>query len=210
MVPITPVKPAQPTPVSAVTLTIKPVSKAAAGVAFYGDSLAYQAQDWLSLRVHPLYKHAFPGTALCDWLPTMSTDLAKEHPKVVVLAFTGNNMTPCMHQNGAALTGQALVTKYASDARTAISVAHSAGAVVVLVRPPVANVPGSKAVIDGWTLQPGAWLIDGGKYAAPHQHFVWTVDGYKVRVPDGIHLAPYGEALYAKAIADGLARIGLS
>jgi lysophospholipase L1-like esterase len=184
------------------------------GVAFYGDSLAVQAQDWLKLRVPTLYLHVRSGSALCDWLPSMRTDLAREHPRVVLLAFAGNGWTPCTRPQGKALAGSALVANYATAARAAISLARASGATVVLVRPPVAsdqvqklNMVGSKTVINGWTLQPGAWTLDGGKLVAPHQRFVWQVGDYRVRTPDGVHLTPYGAALYAQAIADGLDRI---
>lgn len=185
------------------------------GVALYGDSLAVQAQDALSLRVPKLYRHTFGGTALCDWLPSMRTDLAREHPKVVMLAFGGNGWTPCTQPQGKMLTGSALIANYATAARTAIYLVRSTGATVVLVRPPVGddrwqqiNALDSKMFINGWSLQPGAWTLDGGKLVAPHQRFVWQVDGHRVRTPDGVHLTPYGAALYAQAIADGLDRIG--
>lgn len=147
----------------------------------------------------------------------MRADLAREHPKVVVLAFVGNNLTNCMRPGGRVLSGASLTAKYAQDARVATAEIHAAGAQVVLVRAPVAdnrwqrlNMGGTPAFVNGWTLQPGAWTLDGGRYVAPEQQFAWTVDGQTVRVPDGLHLTPVGGALYAKSIADGLDRIRLS
>jgi hypothetical protein len=63
----------------------------------------------------------YGGTALCDWLPAMRADAATLHPAAVVIEFSGNAFTPCMHDvQGQALSGAGYYAKYASDALAAI------------------------------------------------------------------------------------------
>lgn len=171
----------------------------------------------LAARIPVLYRHAFPGTAICDWLPQLRTQLANEHPKTVVLAFAGNNLTPCMRPGGRMLSGAELAGKYHRDAAQALGYAQTYGAQLVLVRTPVgdprwqqADITGDAGVIRSWTLLPGAWLLDGGKYLNPNGIYRNVIDGQQTHRADGLHLTPYGAQRYAQAIIDGLTRIGLA
>ena len=66
------------------------------GIVLYGDSLVENAQNYYKLGVH---LRMLGGTAPCDFFGRMNTD-ALQHPAVVVLAFTGNMLTPCTRVGG--------------------------------------------------------------------------------------------------------------
>jgi hypothetical protein len=85
---------------------------------------------------------AFGGTALCDWLSDMKSELdpgnrSGFHPQVVVLQFSGNAWTPCMQKAGVPLAGDQLVVKYRSDAQVAIGIARAAHAMVYVASSPI-------------------------------------------------------------------------
>lgn len=111
------------------------------GVAVFGDSLALQAWPYLQAiadhQGRPLYGAAYGGAALCDWLPTMRDVLLEERPAEVVLAFAGNNLTPCVAMpDGERAWGADLAARYVRDATRAIELARATGARVDLVGPP--------------------------------------------------------------------------
>lgn len=113
-------------------------------VLLYGDSLAWEARDYWTMQVASPgvapSTRTFGGTALCDWLPTLADDVHRDPPDVVVLAFSGNNLTTCTRgAGGEPLTGDDLVARYEADLRTAIATA--ADSAVVVVGPPISRVP---------------------------------------------------------------------
>jgi hypothetical protein len=65
----------------------------------YGDSLTNESSGQIesSARDKSVVVHAEGGTALCDWVPEMAADRARDHPTTVVIAFAGNIATCVDH-----------------------------------------------------------------------------------------------------------------
>jgi hypothetical protein len=68
-------------------------------VLLYGDSFVTESaavlQRGLARRGWQVFVKSFPGTGLCDWLPTMQLD-SRLPVRLVVIAFSGNVLfTPC-------------------------------------------------------------------------------------------------------------------
>jgi hypothetical protein len=119
-------------------------------VELWGDSMGMQSAPafglLLGLSGHAVSaNHTFPGTAICDWLPDMRSELdptnpAGFHPQAAVLVFSGISYTGCMRdRNGAELTGQALLDKYASDAAAAIAIFAKAKVPVYFASVPISR-----------------------------------------------------------------------
>jgi len=96
-------------------------------VLVYGDSLVREAEPYLRdildhvAQVDERVVGA-PGAATCDVLPLMRDDAAHLRPALVIIAFSGNDVTPCMRDgHGQQLQGQAVVEKYRADISTAIA-----------------------------------------------------------------------------------------
>lgn len=111
------------------------------GVAVFGDSLVLQALSYVQHiakdRDQPFDGGAYGGTALCDWLPSVRRVMRTERPASLVIAFAGNNLTPCTRAPGGRRQyGAALARRYELDAQQAISAARAVGARVFLVGPP--------------------------------------------------------------------------
>ena len=101
-------------------------------VILYGDSLAFESRDYFALALQSgadveVVDRTFGGTAICDRLDRMRTDLRALQPTAVVLEFVGNNVTDCVRGPGGSLTGDALVQKYRDDARIATEIFAGAG-----------------------------------------------------------------------------------
>jgi hypothetical protein len=119
-------------------------------VILYGDSLAWESQDHFVAAVTlgtdaAAIGRSFGGTALCDYLDIMRADAVTLRPAAVVLEFSGNRFTSCMHQpNGEGLGDGAAFLKYLDDARAAVRIFASVGTHVYLAGAPVSRpVPGS-------------------------------------------------------------------
>jgi hypothetical protein len=71
-------------------------------VSFYGDSLGAQSQPYVAagLAAGPtrvtFRPSTFPGLALCDFSARVLDEITARRAAVVVLEFSGNNLTPCM------------------------------------------------------------------------------------------------------------------
>ena len=113
----------------------------------------------------------------------MRTAFNQEHPAAVVLAFSGNNITPCVQGR----TGQALIDRYKADVDTVLRVLTDGhyGANLVVIRVPVNRAGSNKAFINGWTVAPSAYVYDAGSAVAPNQTYVDTLNGVQVRMSDG-------------------------
>jgi hypothetical protein len=90
-------------------------------VILYGDSLAWEARTHFrrAFEHHPgiqVVERTFSGTAICDWLSAMREDAASLAPGAIVVEFSGNALTPCMHEGTQALQGDELLERYRSDA----------------------------------------------------------------------------------------------
>jgi GDSL-like lipase/acylhydrolase family protein len=121
-------------------------SGARRGVAVFGDSLTLQAWAYLQRiaadRGQPFDGGAYGGTALCDWLGGIHKALSRDHPAALVLAFAGNNLTPCtLGPTGKRRFGADLVTRYRADTQRAIADAARAHTQVFLVGPAAMRDP---------------------------------------------------------------------
>jgi hypothetical protein len=144
-------------------------------VALYGDSLvAEAAEDFTSRVCTPgveVQTFGQPGAALCDFIGFIAGQIAIARPTVAVLAFSGNNITPCMQDaNGKPLVGAALLAKYGADAETVTALFAPGPTKVMWVTPPgpvgASTEPALAAVYQQVVAAhaTSASLIDGGKY----------------------------------------------
>lgn len=116
-------------------------------VVVYGDSLTMESRIEIQRRLEAtrpgwrVVVRAFGGTAQCDWHPRMADDSEALTPKVVMLAFTGNNFTKCS-------TSREYPGSYRVDADWAVSFWAVRGAAVVFVGTPAWVGDASGAVPD--------------------------------------------------------------
>lgn len=108
-------------------------------VIVYGDSLIDQSKSYIQTTIsrqrsswQQVYRQ-YPGTALCDWLDNMQAD-SNLNAKVVVIEFSGNDLTPCMA--GAPSGSPAWVNRYTADATTAANIWKARGVKVLFVGAP--------------------------------------------------------------------------
>lgn len=127
-----------------------PVGRVPARVSLFGDSLAYQSRAAFTARMLrgarvDLNVTTYPMTALCDYRDQIASDLLTRRPQVLVLEFSGNSFTPCMHR----AAGPLLVIgstewrdRYLTDVRAVLDVARvTATSVVWATAPPVHHPP---------------------------------------------------------------------
>jgi hypothetical protein len=213
-------------PLSAIPATTSTTSPKLPGrrILLYGDSLAWEAQDSFRAALADagfteVVTETFGGTALCDWLTQMRSDQRQLHPDAVVVEFSGNAFTPCMKgPDGAPLSGDALVDKYADDARTVLQIFGPDATLVYFASAPIsfrAEQTGDSAprrLYDAYAsvAASSSWwarFIDAGSAVEDHGHWTSTLpcladepcDGglassgqavNVVRAPDGIHFCP--------------------
>ncbi len=116
------------------------------GVAVFGDSLVLQSWAYVQRIAHdrgqPFDGGAYGGTAPCDWLHGIHTVLTHDKPAALVLAFAGNNLTPCtLTASGQRRYGAALVTRYRADMQRAIADARRVHTTVFVVGPAAMRDP---------------------------------------------------------------------
>ena len=119
-------------------------------VILYGDSLAWEAQDHFVAAIElgtnaTAIGRSFGGTAICDYFDIMRDDAARLHPAAVVLEFSGNRFTACMHHpDGSGMGDGEAYMKYVADVQEAVQIFTSVGIHVYLAGVPVSRpVPGS-------------------------------------------------------------------
>jgi hypothetical protein len=191
-------------------------------VSVFGDSLAHEAKGALALELAPHVGadptlQTYPGTALCDFRRAIKSDLARRHPDVLVLEFSGNSGTPCMAEGGGDLLpvgSDRWRRRYLDDLRVVLGVARRTGTRVVwAAAPPLSperfpsNYPRGLAVAirrlsrDHGRLRvvdAGTALADaGGGYAATlpcrPDEAAYCRDGrVVVRSDDGLHFDCHG------------------
>jgi len=181
-------------------------------VAFYGDSLGMEAgQDFSTLSQAAggsAFVRAFPGTAVCDWLPNMPADDAAFHPTAVVIEFGGNDYTPCMA--GDPIGSPQYYAKYRADTQAAIDLFRADGAEVFLVGLPYDESSSSNvnvAILNQVyaslsAANTGVDYVDAGQAVMAYGAFTWTLPCLSgepctgpsgtnvVRAPDGVHFCP--------------------
>lgn len=186
-------------------------------IMLFGDSLAQEAADYFGffggLGGADVRMAVHGGTAICDWFDEMVRAVHDFRPDAVVLAFTGNALTPCMQDaTGVALSGPAIVEKYAHDVVAATWVLSHTARSVTWVGAPVGPTPSptTDALNAIYASTPAWWsharYVDGGAFISPNGAYATTlpclffepctgpvIDGVPhntVRAPDGVHLCP--------------------
>jgi hypothetical protein len=199
----------------------------------FGDSLAYQSAPYLNYFFGYSGKVAtknqiFAATAICDWLPTIGRELdtrngAGFHPNAIVMIFSGVALYPCMKDaHGTPLSGQALIDKYAGDARIAIMYAARVHIPIYFASTPISGADADKYVGDTplgdmyaalAQQYPGTVrFIDAAQAVEWHGHYTVTLpcaafehcsgrwpDGTPtvvVRSSDGVHFCPVPEIFF--------------
>lgn len=144
-------------------------------LAVFGDSLAFQA--WTEIEAaserigYTLAGAAVPGDALCD-APEKVDEVLALHPAYVVLAYVGNNNTPCT----GGVTGDALADRY-EDAAERIARATSGETELVLVGPP--DMTGE------YFVDTSPLVRERYERVADRREHVSFVDGRQLLSPDG-------------------------
>ncbi len=193
-------------------------------IVVYGDSLTVQS----SAQIQPnaggkaVVTHAAFGTALCDWVPQMAADRAREHPKTVVVAFAGNVNT-CVADAWAKGGAAAAVANYEAALR-AVRKAYPTERIIVVGAIAAQNRNGSAPFIGNPQLNAmyqrvagqigatySAWadvaLTPGHVYTDKRPAFPCLIPGtgkcapVLVRTADGVHLTPEGQRWYGWALA---------
>jgi len=186
-------------------------------VVLYGDSLAWEARGAFALALADrpgvrVSERTFGGTAICDWLTAMADDAATLGPGAVVVEFSGNNFTPCMHDDtGRPLTGDALVERYAADAAAVVATFAPHGTQVIFAGAPTARGDSdsggsiisrlneryallARSSDDVRYVDAGASVLVDGSWTATLPCLEWEpcgADGTNVvRSPDGLHFCP--------------------
>ena len=145
----------------------------------WGDSLTVQSGDALRVqgRAHGLAVtvSAYVGLAPCDLARFVLRSLVRP-PAAVVLAFTGNNITPCMQRAGKPLTGAAYYAEYESVVGQLVAAATARRIPVIVVAPPAfpanENHPDRVALAELYrrlvAAHPGARYVALGPAISPH------------------------------------------
>jgi hypothetical protein len=196
---------------------------APARVAFFGDSLAYEAKDAfaqaLAHRVPaPPTIQTYPATALCDFRSSIAAELLAHRPDVLVLEFSGNALTACMRgDDGTQLTSGSAAwrARYLEDLRAVLALARTTGTSVVWVTaPPLSpdrfptNYPRAlAAAIRALGPAAGVRVVDTGRALTddgrtftrtlpcrPDEQTMCSAGRIVVRSDDGIHFDCHGTA----------------
>lgn len=110
----------------------------------YGDSLTFESRAAIAAEIaaHPgstVAVHAYPGSAPCDWIPWLATDLAADRPSIFAIETAGNYTRPCMvDANGVPLVAgsAAYYAKLTADLSTIFQAVTATGARVVFIKAP--------------------------------------------------------------------------
>ena len=176
--------------------------------------LPSQAQDFAFLASNSgasVRVRTFPGTATCDFLPSMAADAQDWQPTAAVLAFSGDAFTPCMagYQLGRRSTSRnTKPTPRRRSRSSGPSAPRSFWSACPLTRPPVSvrTPPPSIRSTNRWpTSNIGVTYDDAGQAVMANGQFTWTLPCLSgepctgpagtnvVRAPDGVHFCPDGK-----------------
>jgi hypothetical protein len=114
-------------------------------VILYGDSLAWEAEEHFLAAIAEgtdatAVGRTFGGTAICDFMDLMKDDAVSLRPAAVVLEFSGNRFTACMHHaDGTGMGDGDAFMKYLTDATEAVGIFTSVGTHVYLAGAPVSR-----------------------------------------------------------------------
>jgi hypothetical protein len=114
-------------------------------VILYGDSLAWESEahfvDMITESNDAVaVGRTFGGTAICDFFALMREDAVTLRPMAVVLEFSGNRFTSCMHHgDGSGMGDGEAFLKYLADVREAVRIFTGVGTHVYLAGAPVSR-----------------------------------------------------------------------
>lgn len=129
-------------------------------VVIYGDSLVWESQSYIAWQMGDGYDtriDAMGGTALCDYLDRIVADAWAIRPALIVVAFSGNAITPCMQPPaGRANDGSWHAAKYGADLISLLVELAPTGVPSIVVEPPptLQRVSASPAtdVVEEWSV----------------------------------------------------------
>ena len=173
-------------------------------ITVFGDSLTLQAEPHMSK--FGVSTHATGGSAPCDWLSTFAGIVQQEQPTHVVLAFTGNHLTPCMQ--GRADTLQEMNDSYFYDLYL---LASSTSAKISFVVPPYTrpNIDYPNTIFTNYAWHGDPSIGDTECYLASFAPSHARCDpqardelaqNWGFRLDDGVHLNTIGAELYGNGL----------
>lgn len=187
-------------------------------VLVYGDSLTAWSEgpiDFFYARKYNIVFRAAAGTAICDWTAHASADRAQYHPSLVLVQFTGNVNTACVHSDYVTGGADSVINNYAA-ALTALHQTYQGTTMHVLASPamhgdftayPVNGSPALNAKFQQLCAQLGmTYSTKTDDYLTPGHVFTWTRPqlgtgrSVVVRTTDGVHLTSDGQAWFALAL----------
>jgi lysophospholipase L1-like esterase len=199
-------------------------------MALVGDSFADQAQA--SFLAHAATDRktaevsAYGGIGVCDRVDALA-DIAQRSPRVLILSFAGNDITPCMLRTDTPSTAEETAEEYQSDLESVLADFRAASPdtrVYVVPPPPIRDAQfetNAAAMRDMYARLvdefPDIAVIDVTGQLGPDQQFhvslpcedwedAWCqADGMVVlRQDDGIHLSPAGAERYTRAVLEAI------
>jgi lysophospholipase L1-like esterase len=197
-------------------------------MALVGDSFAEQAQA--SFLAHAQADgrtaevSAFGGIAICDKRDQLA-DIATRAPRVLVLSFAGNDITPCMLRTDTPSSSEQTAEEYQSDFESILADFRATSPhtkVYVVPPPPIRdaqfeqNAAAMRSMYGRLVDElPDITMVDVTGQLGPDHQFhaslpcedwetaVCQPDGTVVlRQDDGIHLSPAGAERYTRALLD--------
>jgi hypothetical protein len=123
----------------------------------YGDSVTHESRTMVAQysATKVGWKHtvrAYGGTAPCDWITWLPTDLATHQPSIVAISTMGNvSVTGCTNDgngNNLVLGSQAYYDKYRADLNTFMQLVTATGAKIVFIKAPPTRDTTRNAAID--------------------------------------------------------------
>ena len=195
-------------------------------MALVGDSFADQAQA--SFLAHAQSAHqtaevsAYGGIGVCDRVDQLA-DIAQRSPRVLVLSFAGNDITPCMLRTDQPSSPEETADEYQSDFERVLADFRAASPhtrLYVVPPPPIrdsqfeTNAAAMRAMYGRLVDEfPDITVVDVTGQLGPDDEFhaslpcedweadVCQPDGTVVlREDDGIHLSPAGAERYTRAL----------
>jgi hypothetical protein len=185
-------------------------------VLLYGDSLSYESRNAFTALLADagvsVMTRTFGGTAICDWIPQMETDVQQFNPVVTVVQFSGNDLTPCMTARvpfGSPISS--IAAAYQADAAEAASILTLRGGRVIFAASPITLTSSDRTMQNMYAalagVTPGTSFVDAGQAVTPGGAFTWTMPclsgeagcsngAVVVRSPDGTHFCPGAPPAY--------------
>jgi hypothetical protein len=180
-------------------------------VVIYGDSIVHAAapiiRQSLSRYGITLVDASVGGTAPCDALQFVGSDMARYNPELVVIAYVGNALSPCI--NGT--TGEDVYIRHYLDTKRLI---NAIGDRPILLDTAPGNIGQSRYTpyyqlveyeasrFRAQVADTSAALIDPATHeyqkTMPCRPLIKGCKRVDVRGPDGYHLTPVGAFLYAR------------